>query len=140
MNGLRTIQIRRAETFRDTASRRELKRQQMAPRARSLAQSERIAARVSEFSVPNASAALRLSVLRRLDQFGSQEARDIPHAWPVTGAHVRAAVRQLRADGLVELDTTRAGRANRLTAHGRRVLDEIDWTETVQSMTRDGEL
>ena len=140
MNGL-TTQIRRASTIlSEKARRRGADRARTAQRARSLARTERISARVSDLSAPDASAALRLGILRRMDQFGHQQARDIPRAWPITPAHIRAAIRRLIADGLVELDGNREGRASRLTEHGRRVLDEIDWTETVQSMQRDGEL
>ena len=140
MSGLMTIQIRRTTTILNTSRRRASKQAQVVPGARSLARTERISARVAELSAPDASAALRLAILRQLDQFGSQQARDIPRAWPITPAHIRAAIRRLIADGLVELDGYREGHASRLTEHGRRVLDEIDWTEAVQSMQRDGEL
>jgi hypothetical protein len=141
MNGLNTIHIRQTATVLDTARRRDFKRTQMAPSARSLARTERISARVSDLSATDASAALRLGILRRLDQFGPQEAREIPRAWPVTRFNIRAAVRWLVADGLVEVGRYLGSRnVIRMTDHGRRVLDEIDWTETVRSMERDGEL
>jgi hypothetical protein len=52
---------------------------------------------------------------------------------------MRAAARRLAADGLVEVLENGAGPVA-ISEGGRRVLDEIDWTETVRSMQRDGEL
>jgi len=47
----------------------------------------------------------------------------------------------MMADDLVELGGSVNGQAViRMTPHGRRVLDEIDWTETVNSMRSEGEL
>jgi hypothetical protein len=97
------------------------------------------AALVAELSSPDAAATLRLGILRHLDQFGPQAAAEIPRAWPVTRGHMRAAARRLAADGLVEVLENGAGPVA-ISEGGRRVLDEIDWTETVRSMQRDGEL
>lgn len=96
-------------------------------------------AHVRELSGPGAAAALRLSTLRHLDQFGPQVAAEIPRGWPVIRGHIRAAVRRLAADGLVEILENGAGSVA-ISEGGRRVLDEIDWTETIESMQRDGEL
>ena len=97
------------------------------------------AVQVAELSGPGAAAALRLSILRHLDQFGPQATAEIPRGWPVTRGYIRAAVRRLAADGLVEMLENGAGSVA-ISEGGRRVLDEIDWTETIQSMQRDGEL
>lgn len=95
---------------------------------------------VDELSGPDAFAALRLDLLRTLDQFGPWSAAEIPRDWPLTRKHIRWAIRSLADDGLLEVDNESVTRTLRLTQLGRRVLDEIDWTETVRTMERDGEL
>ncbi|UCC81952.1 MAG: hypothetical protein JSW46_13200 [Gemmatimonadota bacterium] len=96
---------------------------------------------MDELSGGGALATLRLSLLRTLDQFGPQTVAEIPRAWPLTREHIRRAIRSLAEDGLLELRIDGISSRNaRLTDVGRRVLDEIDWTETIRDMERDGEL
>jgi predicted transcriptional regulator len=96
---------------------------------------------VDELSGGGALATLRLSLLRSLDQFGPQTVTEIPRAWPLTREHIRQAIRSLADDGLLQLRVNGVGsRTAWLTHLGRRVLDEVDWTETIRSMERDGEL
>jgi DNA-binding transcriptional ArsR family regulator len=105
------------------------------------ARGRQVKALVDELSGAGVLGTLRLSLLRTLDQFGPQTVTEIPRAWPVTRQHVRRAIRSLADDGLLELRIDGSGsRTARLTHVGRRVLDEIDWTETIRSMERDGEL
>jgi hypothetical protein len=101
----------------------------------------RLAALVQELGGHGATARLRLGLLRSLDQFGPQVAAEMPRAWPITRQHVRRAIRWLTDDGLVEIVSDGSGSGSvRLTGDGRRVVDEIDWSETVHSMERAGEL
>lgn len=105
------------------------------------ARRRQVAALVDELSGGGALATLRLSLLRTLDQFGPQTVAEIPRAWPLTREHIRRAIRSLAEDGLLELRIDGISSRNaRLTDVGRRVLDEIDWTETIRDMERDGEL
>jgi hypothetical protein len=96
---------------------------------------------VTELSAGDAAAGVRLTVLRRLDQFGSLTPAEIPRAWPLTRAHIRGAIRWLTADNLVAavVQNDSASRFQ-LTRDGRRVLDEIEWTQTVRELEREGEL
>ncbi len=105
------------------------------------ARRRQVAALVDELSGGGALATLRLSLLRSLDQFGPQTVTEIPRAWPLTREHIRQAIRSLADDGLLQLRVNGVGsRTAWLTHLGRRVLDEVDWTETIRSMERDGEL
>lgn len=100
-----------------------------------------LSALVEELGGSSAPARLRLNLLRTLDQFGPLAVAEIPRAWPITREHIRRAIRWLNDDGLAQVGKDGTGsRAVRLTEDGRRVLDEIDWTETVRSMERAGEL
>lgn len=97
----------------------------------------RLEALVSELSGPGAMAELRLAILRHLDQFGPRLVLEIPRAWPVTRVHVRAAANRLVEDGLLAFvgnGGPGAGRPLRLTQDGTRVLEEIDWTETIRRL------
>lgn len=102
----------------------------------------RIRAQVSELSATSVAARVALDVLRRLDQFGPLTVAEIPRAWPVTRQHVRSTLRWLAAEGLVAVVADTAGLARRfqLTSDGRRVFDEIDWTQAVEEMEGEGEL
>jgi DNA-binding MarR family transcriptional regulator len=96
---------------------------------------QQLDALVSELSGSIATAALRLEILRCLDQFGPRLVREIPHAWPVTRQHVRSMVSRLIEDGLLAIagnGTPGAPRPLRLTEEGARVLEEIDWNETIR--------
>ncbi len=101
----------------------------------------RLDALVSELSGTGAVAKLRLAILRHLDQFGPRIMLEIPHAWPVTREYVRAAASRLVEDGLlafVENGGPGIQRPLRLTPDGTRVLEEIDWTETIRRLDGDG--
>jgi DNA-binding MarR family transcriptional regulator len=94
----------------------------------------RLEALVKELSGNGSTAGLRLEILRHLDQFGPGLVREIPHAWPVTRSHVRAMASRLIEEGLVayvEAGDPGAPRALGLTEEGTRVLEEIDWNETI---------
>lgn len=99
--------------------------------------SRRLEALVQELSGTAGTAALRLEIMRDLDQFGPRRVRAIPRAWPVTRQHVRAMVNRLVGVGLAEYvdsgDRTSA-RQVRLTEAGTRVLEEIDWAEAVRGL------
>lgn len=98
-------------------------------------QARRLDALVSELSGNGASAALRLEILRHLDQFGPRLVREIRRKWPVTRQHVRSSAVRLVADGLLAFTGSGEPTAPRrlgLTEEGRRVLEEIDWNDTIR--------
>ncbi|NIR46280.1 MAG: hypothetical protein GWN99_17735 [Gemmatimonadetes bacterium] len=96
---------------------------------------------MEELGATNATARLRLDVLRRLDQFGPLTLTEIPRAWPVTRQHIRGAVRWLVEDGLLAVGGRPESEGRyELTGDGQRVLDEIDWTTSIEEMQREGEL
>jgi hypothetical protein len=102
----------------------------------------RLDALVSELSETNAMAGLRLAILRHLDQFGPRLVVEIPRAWPVTREHVRAAANRLVEDGLLAVEGKAGRGAPRrlgLTQDGTRLLEEIDWTETIRLVDGVGE-
>ena len=95
----------------------------------------RLDALVSELSGTRAAGRLGLAILRHLDQFGPCLLREIPQAWPWTRSHVRAMARRLAVDGLlacVEVGEPGVPRPLELTEEGTRVLEEIDWNETIR--------
>jgi hypothetical protein len=95
----------------------------------------KLAKLVNELSGNGAAATLRLEVLRYLDQFGPSLIREIPRAWPITRQHIRSQAGRLMEDGLLsfaENGDPGAPRRLNLTEEGRRVLEEIDWNETIR--------
>ena len=101
----------------------------------------RLDALVRELSGKGAAAVLRLEILRHLDQFGPRLVREIPRAWPVTRQHVRSLAGSLVTDGLLAfLGNGDLGAPRRLglTEEGRRVLEEIDWNETIRLVEKEG--
>jgi hypothetical protein len=95
----------------------------------------RLDALVSELSGTGATAKLGLAILRYLDQFGPCLLREIPQAWPLKRPHVRAMASRLAGDGLLayaEVGGPGAPRPLKLTDEGTRVLEEIDWNETIR--------
>lgn len=96
---------------------------------------------VSELSGNGAAAVLRLEILRHLDQYGPRLVREIPRAWPVTRQHVRSLAGRLVEDGLLAFTgdgDPAAPRRLDLTEEGRRVLEEIDWNETIRLVEEEG--
>jgi len=90
---------------------------------------------VIELGGSDATATLGLAILRHLDQFGPCLLREIRQAWPRTRSHVRGVARRLADDGLlayVEAGGPGAPRSLKLTEEGTRVLEEIDWNETIR--------
>jgi DNA-binding MarR family transcriptional regulator len=95
----------------------------------------RLDALVRELNRGSAASVLQLEILRHLDQYGPRLVREIPRAWPVTRQHVRSLAERLVADGLLAFvgngDPATPRRLG-LTEEGRRVLEEIDWNETIR--------
>lgn len=95
----------------------------------------RLDALVNELSGKGATAILRLGILRHLDQFGPRLVRELPREWPITRQHVRRLANRLIDDGLLAFTRNGdSGSPRRLdvTEEGRRVLEEIDWNETLR--------
>lgn len=80
----------------------------------------------------DAAAAVGRRILRALDRQGPLTSAEIPRTRPATLAHVRALLRDLAALGLVRAASADGCRSYRLTALGRRCLEEIDWAEALE--------
>lgn len=98
-------------------------------------QARQLDALVNELKGEDFAAMQRLEILRYLDQFGPRLVREIPHMWPITRQHIRSLVKRLVEDGLLAFAGNGANGTPRqlgLTEAGSRVLEEIDWSETIR--------
>ncbi len=73
----------------------------------------------------------RLEVLRALDRRSPQRVEELAGVSPAGSRWIEWLVKTLCDDGLLEMVRDREDSVIRMTAEGRRVLDEIEWDAAV---------